>query len=89
MVDLHGAVAFLTPYINSVEGVLATLSVFVGGIFGIYVVILIIRFITMRNIMKSHKEIKSSLKRVENKLDKVLKVKSGSTKEATESKSKK
>jgi len=45
MASFSEALAFLTPYFSTVEDVIGTISLFVGGIFGIYVIALIMRFI--------------------------------------------
>lgn len=69
MVDLLETIEFLTPYFSTVEEVVQVMSFFVGGFIGIYIIIMILKFLTLRKIFKSHKEIIVELKRIEKKVD--------------------
>ena len=75
MVDINATAAFLSPYYSTIEQVVGTISLFVGGIFGIYLITLIVRVVFFRKIYKSFEEIKLSIKRLENKIDKLGKKK--------------
>lgn len=75
MVDLNSTISFLGPYYSTIEQVVGTISLFVGGIFGIYLITLIVRVVFFRKIYKSFEEIKLSIKRLENKIDKLGKKK--------------
>ncbi len=69
MVDLNATVSFLTPYYSTVEQIIGTISLLVGGIFGIYVIILVIRLIYLKKTFDFYKEIKADMARLEKKID--------------------
>ena len=73
MADLQQTLQFLTPYFSTVEEVIGALSLFVGGIFGIYLIAIIIRFIFLRKVFKSYKQIEDHLARLEKKMDALAK----------------
>ena len=75
MVDLNATVSFLTPYYSTVEQVISTISLLVGGIFGIYVIILVIRLIYLKKTFDFYKEIKADLTRLEQKVDDIARKK--------------
>ena len=69
MVDLNATVSFLTPYYSTVEQIIGTISLLVGGIFGIYLIILAIRLIYLKKTFDFYKEVKADLTRLEKKID--------------------
>ena len=69
MVDLNSTVSFLTPYYSTVEQIIGTISLLVGGIFGIYLIILVIRLIYLKKTFDFYKEIKADMARLEKKID--------------------
>ena len=75
MVDLNATLPFLGPVSSTVQQIFGIISIFVGGIFGIYVITLIVRLFFFRKIYKSFEEIRVSMKRMENKIDKLAKKK--------------
>jgi len=75
MADLNSTLSILSPYFSTLDQVLGVVSLIVGGIFGIYVITLIVRLIFFRKIYKSFNEIKDTMKRVEIKIDKLGKKK--------------
>ena len=50
--------------ISSVQGLMATISILVGGVFGIYVVLLILRWREYKMMRKIMTEIKNDLKSI-------------------------
>ena len=75
MVDINSTLPFLGPVSSTVQQIFGVISILVGGIFGIYVITLVIRLFFFRKIYKSFEEIKISIKRLENKVDKLGKKK--------------
>ena len=75
MADLNSTISFLTPYYSSVEQLISTISFFVGGIFGVYLIILVIRLVYLRKTLKFYKDIKSQMSRLEEKVDMLAKKK--------------
>lgn len=75
MADLNATIPLLGPVSSTVKQVLSVVSLLVGGIFGIYVITLIVRLVFFRKIYNAFKEIKVSMKRIENKIDKLAKKK--------------
>ena len=75
MADINSTIEFLTPYFTTVEDVIGIASLFVGGIFGIYLVALIVRFIFLKKVFNSYSDIKESLSRLETKIDSLSKEK--------------
>lgn len=75
MVDINATIPILGPLSSTVQQVFNVVSVLVGGIFGIYVISLIIRLIFFRKLLDLYKEIKNSMKRIESKIDKLGKKK--------------
>ena len=73
MVDLNATLPFLGPVSSTVQQIFGIISIFVGGIFGIYVITLIVRLIFFRKIYKYFEENKTSMKRMENKIDRLRK----------------
>jgi|TARA_B100000315_G_C14204808_1_gene419309 hypothetical protein len=71
MADLNATVQFLTPYYSTVEQVVGTISLFVGGIFGIYLIALVVRFVFLKKILDVHRGIKADILRLEGKIDKL------------------
>ena len=82
MADLQKTIEFLTPYFSTVEEVVQVMSFFVGGFIGIYIIIMILKFLTLRKIFKSHKEIIVELKRIEKKVDDLTPAKKSSKKKS-------
>ncbi len=75
MVDINATMPLLGPISSTVQQVISTLSLLVGGIFGIYIITLIIRLIFFKKILDFYKELKVSMKRIEAKIDKIGKKK--------------
>ena len=73
MADINATIPLLGPVSSTVKQVLSIVSLLVGGIFGIYVITLIVRLIFFRKIYNAFKEIKVSMKRIESKIDKLRK----------------
>lgn len=75
MADLNATIAFLAPYYSTVEQLIGTISLLVGGIFGIYVIILAIRLIYLKKTFDFYKQIKNDMARLEQKIDDIAKKK--------------
>lgn len=75
MADLNATAAFLAPYYSTVEQVISTISLLVGGIFGIYLIILITRVIYLKKTFDFYKEIKADMARLEQKIDDIARKK--------------
>jgi len=75
MADLNATIPLLGPVSSTVKQVLSIVSLLVGGIFGIYVITLIVRLVFFKKIYNAYKEIKISMERMENKIDKLAKKK--------------
>ena len=75
MADINATIPLLGPVSSTVKQVLSIVSLLVGGIFGIYVITLIVRLIFFRKIYKAFEEIKVSIKKMEAKIDKLSKKK--------------
>ncbi len=75
MVDLNATIGFIAPYFSEVEELVGAISVLVGGIFGIYLIAVIIRVVMLRKMFKSYNEIKSQLRILESKIDAISKKK--------------
>jgi len=71
MVDLNSTIPFLSPYYSTIEQVVGTISLFVGGILGIYIIGLIIRVVFFQKMIKMNKDIKSQLEDLNKKVDKL------------------
>ena len=71
MIDLNATLPLLGPISSTFQQVLNVISVLVGGIFGIYVITLVVRLVFFRKVYKTFEEIKISIKRLENKIDKL------------------
>lgn len=71
MVDINATIPLLGPISSTVQEILNTVSLLVGGIFGIYVITLIVRLIFFKKLLDLYKEIKVSMKRIEAKVDKI------------------
>ena len=71
MADLNATISFLTPYYSTVEQVIGTVSVLVGGIFGIYLISLVIRLVYLKKTFGFQKQIKADMARLESKIDKL------------------
>ena len=73
MIDINATVPFLGPISSTVQQIVNAISILVGGIFGIYLITLVVRLIFFRKIYSSFEEIKNSLKKMEDKIDKLRK----------------
>ncbi|MDP7244032.1 MAG: hypothetical protein QF568_01675 [Flavobacteriales bacterium] len=73
MVDINATMPLLGPISSTVQQILNIISLVVGGIFGIYVITLIVRLFFFRKIYKSFEELRVSMRRVESKIDKLRK----------------
>ena len=71
MVDINATIPLLGPISSTVQEVLNTISLLVGGIFGIYLISLIVRLIFFKKILDLYKELKVSMKRIEVKINKL------------------
>ncbi|MBU3896300.1 hypothetical protein KKG36_03255 [Patescibacteria group bacterium] len=71
MVDINATIPLLGPISSTVQEVLSTVSLLVGGIFGIYVITLIVRLIFFKKILDFYKGLNVSMKRIEAKVDKL------------------
>ena len=75
MVNLNATLPFLSPVSSTIDQVFGIISLLVGGIFGIYLITLVVRILFFRKVYKSVDEVKISIKRVEGKIDILLKKK--------------
>ena len=75
MVDINSTLPLLEPLSTTFKDLLKVLEILVGGLFGIYVISLIVRLIFFRKIYKSFEEIKVSMKKMEAKIDRLSKKK--------------
>ena len=75
MVNLNATLPFLSPVSSTIDQVFGIISLLVGGIFGIYLITLVVRIVFFRKVYKSVDEVKISIKRVEGKIDILLKKK--------------
>ena len=75
MVNLNATLPFLSPVSSTIDQVFGIISLLVGGIFGIYLITLLVKIVFFRKVYKSVDEVKISMKRMEGKIDKLLKEK--------------
>jgi len=75
MADLNTTAAILEPYFSTVDQVFGTISLFVGGIFGVFLITLIVKLVFLRKIFSMQKEVDGRLERMESKIDKLIKKK--------------
>ena len=75
MVDINSTLPVLGPVSSTVQQIVNAISLLVGGIFGIYIITLIVRLVFFKKIYKSFEEIKVAMKRMEAKIDKLGKKK--------------
>ncbi|MAE42701.1 hypothetical protein CMO93_02935 [Candidatus Woesearchaeota archaeon] len=75
MVDINTTMPLIGPISSTIQQIFGVVSILVGGIFGIYVITLIVRLFFFRKIYKSFEEIRISIKRLEDKIDKLGKKK--------------
>jgi hypothetical protein len=76
MVDINSSIPpLLEPIYQNINGVLNVLQVFVGGIFGLYIILVIIRFYEVRKLKKTLKSVtdqlshlNTAIRRIEKKL---------------------
>ena len=69
MVELNSTVSFLSPYYSTVEQIIGTISLFVGGIFGIYLITLIVRLVFFKKVLNMFKELKIQMDLLNKKID--------------------
>ncbi|MBL7055927.1 hypothetical protein ISS07_03375 [Candidatus Woesearchaeota archaeon] len=69
MAGLNETITFLSPYFSTVEQVIGTISLFVGGIFGIYLITLVVRIVFFKKLHDDLKGMKTSIERIEKKVD--------------------
>ena len=63
VVDINATLpAALDPLINTIKFLMNILSVFVGGIFGIYLILIILRWKEARDVRRLLKEMRDDLK---------------------------
>ena len=75
MVDINSTLPVLGPVSSTVHQIVNTISLLVGGIFGIYIITLVVRLVFFKKIYKSFEELKVIMKRLETKIDKLGKKK--------------
>ena len=76
MVDLNATLPpILEPFSFTIQQIINILSLLVGGIFGIYLISLIIRIVFFRKILKMYKELKVQMEMLNKKIDKLVKKK--------------
>ncbi|MBW2976181.1 hypothetical protein KY347_01910 [Candidatus Woesearchaeota archaeon] len=75
MIDINATVPLLDPVSSTVQQVVNLASILVGGIFGIYLISLAVRLIFFKKTLDLYKEIRASMKRIEDKIDKLGKKK--------------
>jgi len=73
MVDINSTLQILEPISYPLKEALRFIEFLVGGIFGIFLITLIVRLFFFRKIYKSFEEIKGTMKRMESKIDKLRK----------------
>jgi len=73
MVDINSTIQLLEPVSYPIKEGLRFIEFLVGGIFGIYVISLIMRLVFLKKIFKSMDDIKNGMKRMESKIDKLRK----------------
>lgn len=63
VVDINATLpAALDPLVNTIKFLMNILSVFVGGIFGIYLILIILRWKEARDVRRLLKEMRDDLK---------------------------
>ena len=75
MVDINSTLPIIGPVSSTVGQIVETISLLVGGIFGIYIITLIVRLVFFKKIYDSFEEIKIAMKRLEDKIDRLGKKK--------------
>ena len=65
MVDLNTTIALLAPVSNTITSVVKTISILIGGLFGLYLAYYIIRIVFARSLFKTVREIKNYLKDID------------------------
>jgi len=73
MVDINSTLQLLEPISHPVKEALRFIEFLVGGIFGVFVISMIIRLVFLRKFFKSIEEINIRMKRMESKIDKLKK----------------
>lgn len=73
MADINATIPLLEPVSYTFREVLRYIEFFVGGIFGLYLITLVVRLVFFRKIYKSFEEIRDGMKRMESKIDKFKK----------------
>lgn len=73
MVDINSTIRLLEPISYPIKEALRFVEFIVGGIFGVYVISLIMRLIFMRKIFTSIADIKNAMKRMDSKIDRLKK----------------
>jgi|WetSurMetagenome_2_1015567.scaffolds.fasta_scaffold463547_1 hypothetical protein len=79
MVDINSSIPpLLGPIFSDIQGLLNMLQIFVGGLFGLYLILVIIRFYEARKLKKTLKNVTDQLehlnmgmRRIEKKLAKI------------------
>jgi len=75
MAKIDEAISALQPYSDTIQSVFELVSIFVGGVFGLFVFSLVLRMIFVKTVLKYFKELKVSMDRMEAKIDNLKKKK--------------
>lgn len=68
--DINTTLPLVGPIADTVTNMWQTLQVLVGGIFGLYIVIILLRIYEYKNISKTLKEIKEDIKKLKHSINK-------------------
>ena len=64
MIDINSTAPILGPVSSTVQEVLNVVSLLVGGIFGIYVITLIVRLVFFKKIFDMYKQLKREVEKL-------------------------
>ena len=75
MVDLNATIPLLGPVSSTVKQIVGIISVLVGGLFGLFLITLLVRIYFYRKLLNSIKNMGINIGRMEKKIDRLGKKK--------------
>ncbi|MGM5482132.1 MAG: hypothetical protein ACQESF_01595 [Nanobdellota archaeon] len=75
IIGINKSATILTGLIDKYQGILEIIKWLVGGLFGLYVIILAAKLYELWSVKKILKELKSSIKKLDKKIDRLEKKK--------------
>jgi len=65
MTDLNATIPILDPMLSLLQGIMRTAEIIVGGIFGLYVILIVLRWYEARQTKKLLKKLNNTVKEME------------------------